>query len=97
MFDKLQARAPGSPVIVVGTHEDLVANKNDLRENLELISRWYGSLSHKVEGVSVCVCVCLFACLCVCLCACVCLCICLSIYLSLWCMVYVHCILYSAH
>ena len=96
MFDKLQARAPGSPVIVVGTHEDLVANKNDLHENLELISRWYGSLSHKVEGVFVCVFV---VCLPVCVCVFVCMCVFvhMSIYLSLWCMVCVHCILYSAH
>ena len=47
---ELQARAPGSPVIVVGTHGDLVTNKTQQNESLALIERLYGSLSHKLEG-----------------------------------------------
>ena len=48
-------------MIVVGTHGDLVANKSELNDNLQLINTLYGSLSHKVEGM--CVCVCLSVCL----------------------------------
>ena len=47
-------------MIVVGTHGDLVANKSELSDNLQLINTSYGSLSHKVEGMCVCLPVCLF-------------------------------------
>ena len=49
-------------MIVVGTHGDLVANKSELNDNLQLINTLYGSLSHKVEGMCVCVFVCLSVC-----------------------------------
>ena len=50
-------------MIVVGTHGDLVANKSELNDNLQLINTLYGSLSHKVEGMCVRVFVCLSVCL----------------------------------
>lgn len=40
-------------MIVVGTHGDLVTNRAELNQNVELIARLYGSLSHKVEGLYV--------------------------------------------
>ena len=55
-------------MIVVGTHGDLVANKSELSDNLQLINTLYGSLSHKVEGL--CVCVCLSVSLSICLSVC---------------------------
>ena len=52
-------------MIVVGTHGDLVANRNELNDNLELINTLYGSLSRKVEGLFIClfmhVCMCVSA------------------------------------
>ena len=46
----MQARAPKSPVIIVGTHGDLVTNKTEQMQSLELIEKLYGSLSHSIKG-----------------------------------------------
>ena len=55
----MQARAPKSPVIIVGTHGDLITNKTEQNQCLELIEKLYGSLSHTVKGffhVFICMC-----------------------------------------
>ena len=49
----LQARAPGSPVIVVGTHGDRITNRREMDENLQSIARLYGSPTNTVEGTHV--------------------------------------------
>ena len=60
-------------MIIVGTHGDLITDKTKQNQNLQLIERLYGSLSHKVEGV------CTFMCVCVCVCVCACLSVCCDI------------------
>ena len=50
VYHMLQARAPYSPVIVVGTHKDRVADKSTILEDMRLVKTMYGDKDHQQEG-----------------------------------------------
>ena len=63
-----QARAPSSPVIIVGTHSDKmisVEQKVELNESLNQITKLYGDCDNQIEGTYVCIQVCMLLSLCV--------------------------------
>lgn len=49
-----QARAPSSPVIIVGTHSDKITSveqQAELNESLKQVTKLYGDCDNQIEGI----------------------------------------------
>ena len=58
-----QARAPSSPVIVVGTHSDKMTSMEqqvELNESLKQIIKLYGDCNNQIEGTYIYECICCY-------------------------------------